>query len=79
MNVNHTICDCCAKTKGELNHWRQIGVDRTALGIWIELGLIGCHSETADAKSYEIHDLCSDQCLKEHIMTLLRLNPTEAE
>ncbi len=81
MNVNHTVCDCCAKIKGELNHWRQIGVQKYAGNVWIELGMIGCHSDPSqeNVRSYEVHDLCSDQCLKEHIMTLLRLNPTEAE
>ena len=80
MTVEKTVCDCCAKVKGERNGWHQIGVQKYAVGIWIELGVIGCHSAPEDVDSgYEVHDLCSDECLREHLMKLLRSKPMPAE
>lgn len=74
MTVEKVICDECGRVKGEANHWHQIGVQKYAEGVWVELGVIGCHSDT-DAKAYEVHDLCGEQCLHKHIAKLLGFNP----
>lgn len=80
MNFSGTRCDECGRMKGESNHWRQVGVQKYAGGIWIELGQIGCHSDPRDVDiGYEIHDLCGECCLYKHIGKLLKLNPAVAE
>ena len=78
MNISATKCDECPKIKGEANHWHQIGIQKYANGVWIELGVIGCHSDPRDVDAgYEVRDLCCDQCLKDHIMRLLRVTTGE--
>ena len=72
MNFSGTKCDCCGKIKGETNHWHQIGVQKYAEhGVWIELGFIGARTMPEESKYYEVHDLCGNDCLKEHLMRLL--------
>jgi len=78
MNFSGTKCDECGRIKGEGNHWHQIGVQKYAERVWIELGFIGAHSMPEEAKHYEVHDLCGEQCFYKHIGKLLKINPVKA-
>lgn len=74
MTVEKTLCDECGRTKGDANHWHQIGVQKYAMGPWIELGYIGAHSAVGDERDYEVHDLCGQECFHKHIAKLLGFN-----
>ena len=80
MNFSGTKCDECGRIKGESNHWHQIAVIKWDAGgaVTVELGSLGARD--VPESSYNIHDLCGEQCLWKHIGKLLRINPaTEAE
>ena len=76
MTAEKTFCDSCGRIRGAANHWHQIGVQKYANGVWIELGVIGCHSDPKDVGAgYEVHDLCGEGCFFRHLAKLLKLNP----
>ena len=80
MNFSGTKCDECGRIKDAANHWHQIGVGVTNAGRnWLELGaLLGLPNDLVE--TYEVHDLCGEQCFYKHIGKLLRINPApEAE
>jgi len=77
MNFSGVKCDECGRIKGESNHWHQIGVQKYAVGIWVELGYLGAHSQEGDERDYEVRDLCGERCFFLHIGKLLKINPTE--
>lgn len=78
MNFNGVKCDECKRIKESSNHWFQIGMCPTAVGIWIELGNIGVVG-SANPQKYEVHDLCGEACFYKHLGKLLKLNPVVAD
>ncbi len=77
-NFSGVRCDCCARVKGEGNHWLQMGVYRDGGQISVEVGdLRG--PRIGEESKYVVMDLCGDQCFQKTLGKLLRLNPTEAE
>lgn len=69
MRKEQIFCDECGASKGEGNHWRQMGVVLDARimrrTLQVVLGSVIASEVT------EIHDLCGDQCFHKHIDKLL--------
>ncbi len=82
MKTEKTVCDECGRTKGESNHWHQMGLytqpQPSNNRVTILLGVLDVADFDRTWK-FEIHDLCGEQCFYKHIGKLLKLNPVEGE